>query len=204
MKIRFLHMKSAVVCAVIIGLLAGCSNMMGKQEKSESDLLQPGASNAASLPEETSALIQKADAGCPCTMPDYEDDEKYMVSDAEETSRDEYTARIEEQGLDTMEKRRAQVMKYQEMFLKARSETGKPAEQYLMNALEKKGELNEKIPTQGLEDMRKVLVANIDEVSSLLVDFQNELDPVFFEFMRAELKVLIQVRKSVIDELEKR
>jgi len=137
-------------------------------------------------------------------MPDYEDDEKYMVSDAEETSRDEYTARIEEQGLDTMEKRRAQVMKYQEMFLKARSETGKPAEQYLMNALEKKGEHNEKIPTQGLEDMRKVLVANIDEVSSLLVDFQNELDPVFFEFMRAELKVLIQVRKSVIDELEKR
>jgi len=73
-----------------------------------------------------------------------------------------------------------------------------------MNALEKKGEHNEKIPTQGLEDMRKVLVANIDEVSSLLVDFQNELDPVFFEFMRAELKVLIQVRKSVIDELEKR
>jgi hypothetical protein len=145
-----------------------------------------------------------AQEGCPCDLPQDESDPKYSLSAADQSALTEYRAVLAEKLLDSRESRLAQALAYQDLYLKGRTESDATAESYMMKTLEKINAAREGISLDGLNEMRTVLTTNIDEVNSILVDFKKELDPVFYAFTGAELKILIRARKMVIDEIASR
>jgi hypothetical protein len=189
------YLASWIFCALVISaaaLTGGCSSMFGDD------------AGSASLPKDTQELITKAEEGCPCDLPANETNQAYVLSAADQTALTEYKTVLKEKLLDSRESRLKQALSYQELYLKARSESDKTAEEYMEQTLDKINDTKGDVSPEGLNEMRAVLTTNIDEVNSILVDFKDELDPTYYAFTGAELKILIQARKLVIDEIASR
>jgi hypothetical protein len=73
-----------------------------------------------------------------------------------------------------------------------------------MKTLAQKEKNNEKCTVPILKALQNITSAKIIELESTINENGKGLDPLYFEFMNAELKTFIQVRKSIIDELAKR
>jgi hypothetical protein len=189
---------SIAVFAVMI-FTSGCSNLFSGNNGNGGN-----NGNAVSLPDDTSALIAQADAGCPCELPENETSPLYALSESDKSALAEYKTRLQDKLLDSRDSRLQQALSYQTLYQKARNESDKTAEEYMKTALGRIDENKGTMSIEGLNEMRVVLTANIDELNYIVSEFEEELDPVFYAFSGAELKLLIQARKLVIDEIASR
>ena len=154
--------------------------------------------------KEMTEFYEKVDEGCPCLVPEKETDPKYIIGKEEKAALDSYKSGMKADGLDKPDKRKERVEILQDKHFKAYAEVGIPAERYLMKMLAQKEKNNGKCTVQILKALQNMTSAKIIEIDSAINENGKGLDPLYLEFLNAELKTFIQVRKSIMDELAKR
>ena len=189
-----------------------CSNMTDGKTDRMTLLIVSGIDRAGKLTtiqknaviKEMNEFYEKVDEGCPCLVPEKETDPKYIIGKEEKAALDSYRNGIKADGLDKPDKKKERIELLQEKHFKAYAEVGIPAERYLMKMLAQKEKNNGKCTVPILKALQNVTSAKIIEIDSTINDNGKGLDPLYLEFLNAELKTFIQVRKSIIDELAKR
>ncbi|MCU0849034.1 MAG: hypothetical protein MUD12_14215 [Spirochaetes bacterium] len=195
-----------------VPILLSCSNMSDNKKDKLAILIGTGIDRAGKLTsvqktvvsKEMTEFYEKVEEGCPCLVPEKETDPKYIIGKEEKAALDSYKNGIKADGLDKPDKRKERVEILQDKHFKAYAEAGIPAERYLMKMLAQKEKNNEICTVQILKALRNVTSAKIIEIDSAINENGKGLGPLYLEFLNAELKTFIQVRKSIIDELAKR
>lgn len=177
-------------------------NNLGEDDKNAVIALYGQLSqNKLAVQSEMNNFIQVAQKGCPCLLPQDETDPKYILSTNESEALVEYNQTLAENSLNTLEKRKEYAHYYQNLHLTAYSKLSIPAERYLIDGMSNMSNRLTQIPIERLQAMRGVIIANIQEKKSIIDDFPYELDPRFYSFTQAELNMMIQIRKAIIDEI---
>ena len=158
----------------------------------------------AAVQTEMQGFLLNVEDGCPCSLPENETDPRYVISTEESNALTEHEVILNEKNLNSQEKRKEHAQYYQKLHLNAYSNVAKPAERYLVNGLNNMNDNLETIPIERLRIMRKIIICNIDEKKYILDNLQYELDPRFYAFTQAEMKLMIQIRKAIINEIASR
>ncbi len=200
---RFYKIATIQLTVILIFNLS-CNNYTNKG--SQDSLLSSFLlfSTDDSINELTLEFKNKVEAGCPCVMPDMETDVKYMLSNDELDIIDKYHRMLEEKDLNDHAMRKEYALLGQNIYTKAHSDADNPVENYMIDILDNIQDHILPVSTDGLKSMRNILTLNIIDLNTVINNFNTEFNSQYHEFIKAELKMLIQIRRAVIDELEKR
>ena len=198
-----------VFCAAFL-LAAGCSEDASSTGRTKNILsglaasqgLTPAQKQAVAM--EMGDFYNNIDRGCPCLLPQNETKPEYKPSLKESEAMSDVKTRLREVKSSSGPEYKDYLKKLGDSYFNAYQTVGIPAERYLMQGLAEKKEKLKEYPTDLLEFMRLGLAANIERVNTIATEDRKGLDPQFVKFTEAELKTMIQVRRSIIDELAKR
>jgi hypothetical protein len=190
--IRFYHQVAAALTG--LALITGCAAETGKNPNDE----------AVELSGELVEFIARVEDNCPCEMPAPKKNTPYSITPEEELFLEQSQAVFLEEGYDSKNNRKTQALALQELYYTASQIPEKSAEKYLLQTMENFSEYISALPAEKLIEMRNILISDIVSRKLIAEDFKKDLRPEFIEFLKAEIKALIQLRKSVIDEISAR
>ncbi len=148
-----------------------------------------------------------ADSICnpyPCVTPQNETDSRYVIRGDEITALQRHKQQMQDGGLDSIAARLEKFKFFQKDYFTAFSFNGISAEDYMKDSIDFMDFYIQDTPTELLIPSILDLCVTIDNRNKALVEHKSELDIQYLRFLEIELKVLIQIRRSMIDELSKR
>lgn len=143
----------------------------------------------------------KVNSGCPCLLPEDETEPKYKLSEEELQALAVHQNALAAKNLNTIENRRELTQYNQESYRTAYSIVKIPVERYMTKALTDKSSIITSSLIDDLKRMRITIIKDIYDANFGYSYFSTELDIQYSDFIRSELKALIQIRKSIIDEI---
>lgn len=152
------------------------------------------------MKSEMNSFYSLADSICnpnPCVIPE-EDISTYQLSPEEVQARNDHNQYIKDQGSSyrTAIYDMTQMLKqlHQDSFV----ETGKSAESFLLGTIRNRQEDIANQENEMLNRSRQILAIQIKNRKLILAEYRNEFDSDFLRFLEAELKLLIQMRRDII------
>jgi hypothetical protein len=150
---------------------------------------------------------QKADSSCnpyPCVIPQNETDSRYILRADEITALQRHKQQMQASGLDSIPERLDKFKFIQKDYFTAFSVNGISAEDYLNESIDLMQDYIQDTPTELLIPSILDLSVTLDNRNRAITEHRNELDIQYLRFLEIELKVLIQIRRSMLDEIPKR
>jgi hypothetical protein len=155
---------------------------------------------------EMQSFADKANAYCtaPCVTPDKETNPKYALSAEEQDGIQYRNIELSKIGRNNFDSRKDDYKWFQKAYTSAFSYTKIPAEEYMRYAIEDTPLMMTKTPKEFLKPTRISVFLQILHRQVALEEQKYELDSNYYEFLKNEVKVLIQIRRALIDEYETR
>ena len=155
---------------------------------------------------EARAFLEHVDELCAqsgCALPELETSAAYQLTQAERSDMLEHDTRLLQEGFADVIQRLGTV-KYDEMLHDEGRAYPESAEKYLRNALDKRAEIAGRMENDRLFATRQVITVQIKQKQAELDEFASQVDSNYLDFMRADLKSMILIRKAIIDEQNRR
>ena len=140
----------------------------------------------------------------PCVMPDEEANDKYKTKELERFAWNDYLQQRIAKNLETKEGKLLTYREFEKSYMDSYRMTGISAEQYMLDSMKHSNIYLTDMPKEFMDSYLQILYVDIKNRDRTLTEFKNELDSSYYEFTANELKALIQIRRSMIDEKAKR
>jgi len=124
----------------------------------------------------------------------------YKPSLAEQAAWQEYIEDRSNSGLETYAGKLKIFSYYQNSYIDSYRIGKVSAEDYMLDALDRRDEFLKDLPTEYISNSRKSLYVDILNLERGLKEYKKELDTMYFSFLDLEYKSLIIIRKSLIEE----
>ncbi len=135
----------------------------------------------------------------PCKLPE-EDISTYQLSTEEIAARNLHLEEMRKEGLtDYATEIHYLTQGLKELYTKARTEANQTPESYLIPVIKEMGADISNLSSEMRLNSRSVLSIQIKNRNFILKNFYKEFDNEFLKFLKAELKVLIQYRREIIN-----
>jgi hypothetical protein len=147
------------------------------------------------------SLVESICNPSPCKLPE-EDISVYHLSHDEIKARVEHELEMKKEGLgDYATEIHYLTQGLKELYFKARAEANETPESYLLPVIRERKEDIQSLSLEMKNKSRAVLSIQIKNRDFILKNFYKEFDNEFLKFLKAELKVLIQYRRDIIDRM---
>ena len=137
-------------------------------------------------------------------MPDEEANDKYKTKELERFAWNDYLQQRIAKNLETKEGKLLTYREFEKSYMDSYRMTGISAEQYMLDSMKHSNIYLTDMPKEFMDSYLQILYVDIKNRDRTLTEFKNELDSSYYEFTANELKALIQIRRSMIDEKAKR
>lgn len=152
-------------------------------------------------------FYQKAEDFCnpsPCRLPENETITRYRHNSKDLQVLSQFEQKILQNHSSMTAFRLTKSLEFQDLWREAYTANNKAAESYLIDAINKTQIKIQQMETSYLQPQRQILTVQIRDRDKTLSEHADSLSPGYRKFLEAEKKMLIQIRREMIDEFESR
>lgn len=131
-----------------------------------------------------------------CEVPELSSDEMAAKTEHDDLLNQKYTS------IDTIRLKKHKM--FQELYHNAYSQTGISAEEYLLTALKTMNEKIHEFEKGSLIGSKRLLAVQIKDRENAVKNYQNDLDSTYLNFLDAEMKTLIMIKREMTNEINNR